>query len=146
LPTLSEPVKINKPEYSYSPGIVLFLCIIYFLFSFIYYPVSSWLNATFNNYFACNFQKITGYPCITCGGTRSSYYFVKGMFADAFFFNPGVFLLSCYVAYFLITSTAALVRKKEMSINYGLNKLILITILVIFAVQWFVKLIFVTIS
>jgi hypothetical protein len=41
---------------------------------------------------SCGFRRLTGHPCLTCGGTRSVISAVSGDFGAAFLWNPLVFL------------------------------------------------------
>jgi len=42
----------------------------------------------------CLFHKITGLPCVTCGGTRCMRGLINGDFAAAFLWNPLIFLVA----------------------------------------------------
>jgi len=44
------------------------------------------------NIFTCTFKKITGIPCATCGGTRSTFYLSHLQFKQSLLMNPMVFL------------------------------------------------------
>lgn len=41
---------------------------------------------------SCIFQRVTGQPCATCGGTRATLQLFRGEFAEALQFNPLVTL------------------------------------------------------
>ncbi|MBI5778061.1 MAG: DUF2752 domain-containing protein [Planctomycetes bacterium] len=44
------------------------------------------------NMFTCTFKKITGLPCATCGGTRSTFYLSHLQLKQSLLINPMVFL------------------------------------------------------
>ncbi len=43
----------------------------------------------------CRFRELTGWPCLSCGMTRSFDWFAQGRFVDALCVNPLGFLLAC---------------------------------------------------
>ena len=43
----------------------------------------------------CKFRELTGWPCFSCGMTRSFDWFAQGRFLDAFVINPAGFCLAC---------------------------------------------------
>ncbi len=43
----------------------------------------------------CVFHALTGFPCLTCGATRSAYQFLHGHWMASFLFNPLAFLTFC---------------------------------------------------
>jgi len=48
----------------------------------------------------CLFHSFTGFPCLTCGATRSVWQFLQGHFVRAFLFNPLAFASYCGIALF----------------------------------------------
>jgi hypothetical protein len=48
----------------------------------------------------CLFRALTGYPCVTCGATRSAIEFFHGHFPAAWNLNPLIFSGLCAVAIF----------------------------------------------
>lgn len=64
--------------------------------------------------FHCPFKALTGWPCVTCGGTRAALALLRGAPAEAFHFNPLVTLalvgLGVYAVYAAIVSTFRLPR------------------------------------
>ncbi len=58
----------------------------------------------------CNFKVLSGYPCISCGGTRSFMALSRGEFSTAFAFNPLAVISVFFVTAWLIFS---LVRKPK---------------------------------
>jgi len=45
-------------------------------------------------YWGCGLRKLTGYPCLACGMTRSFDWFMQGRILDALLINPLGFLLA----------------------------------------------------
>lgn len=45
-------------------------------------------------YWGCGLRKLTGYPCLACGMTRSFDWFAQGRLLDALLVNPLGFLLA----------------------------------------------------
>ncbi len=45
-------------------------------------------------YWGCGLRKLTGYPCLACGMTRSFDWFAQGRLLDSFLVNPLGFLLA----------------------------------------------------
>jgi hypothetical protein len=58
---------------------------------------------------ACVFHSLTGFPCPTCGATRSARQFLQGHFASSFVFNPLAFASYCGIALFDVYAAAVLV-------------------------------------
>src|SRR5216684_7871602 len=48
----------------------------------------------------CLFHDLTGFPCITCGATRSAVQFFHGHFLSALRWNPLVFAALCGLSIF----------------------------------------------
>jgi len=61
--------------------------------------LAAWLSARLPMP-GCPFQSLTGFPCLTCGATRSAWQFLHGHFIMAFRFNPLAFLSYCGIAVF----------------------------------------------
>ena len=50
--------------------------------------------------FACGFQRVTGFPCPGCGGTRAFYYLFRGEFFKSFLYHPAVLYgMGAYLEY-----------------------------------------------
>lgn len=54
----------------------------------------------------CLFFKVTGLPCLGCGGTRCARHLVQFRLMEAFFFHPGFFLLTVIGALWTAYSAA----------------------------------------
>src|SRR3954471_21160920 len=68
-----------------------------------------WLRLGFPS-LRCPFLAVTGYPCLTCGATRSAIAFLHGNIGAAWSWNPlamaalvGVALFDAYAAVVLVT-------------------------------------------
>lgn len=57
----------------------------------------------------CLFHDLTGFPCLTCGATRSAIAFLHGNFLTALKWNPLVFAALCGLSVFNVYAVAALV-------------------------------------
>lgn len=69
------------------PALALTLWLSAVVFAYVYG------RSTGHEILTCMFKRITGYPCATCGGTRTAALLAKGEFADAFVMNPLVAVL-----------------------------------------------------
>lgn len=65
------------------------------------------------NPFVCTFKRITGFPCMTCGGTRSFFYFAHLKFKNSFLMNPLVFLIINGVLLYGLLSLIRLITKNN---------------------------------
>jgi hypothetical protein len=108
-----------------------------------WWPFSTWLNGWIPGYCECKFLKWTGFPCITCGGTRSAYYFVHGMWWKSFCQNAGVFSIFLVMTGVLINVVFSFFRKKDFNIQVFLNNILLLSLTGIFLIQWLIKIIWI---
>ena len=70
----------------------------------------------------CPFRRITGgWPCLSCGMTRSFDWFIRGRFADAFLINPLGFLFVLSGALFTLYALFAPFRPPRLSLNLSLR-------------------------
>lgn len=60
---------------------------------------------------ACLFHKLTGIPCLTCGGTRCLRNLLAGHVAEAFAWNPLVFFTAAAVAAYAVYALAAVLLR-----------------------------------
>ena len=66
----------------------------------------------------CPFKHITGYPCMTCGGTRAAECFVHGRPTDALRLNPAVTAgLAVLVPYLVYAWTTVLLRTRRVRVS-----------------------------
>ena len=115
-------MKTDPEKTGIHPLWIILLSLGYYLASWIYYPLSSWVNRHFNNLFACNLVKWTGIECPTCGASRSAYYFSTGEWSTSFSFHPSVFLASVYILFCLSWAFFRWAQGKRIMISYTWNK------------------------
>lgn len=60
----------------------------------------------------CPFLDITGFPCMTCGATRSAIAFLHGDFLAALRWNPLAFAALCALVVFDLYAVIVIVRRK----------------------------------
>ncbi|MFH1230656.1 MAG: DUF2752 domain-containing protein [Planctomycetota bacterium] len=98
-------------------GIILFL-----LLSALIITEIPLLSNLFNSYstqstvfnpFVCTFKKITGLPCMTCGGTRSFFYLAHLKLYKSFLMNPIIFLSVMALLLYGLISLIRLITKNN---------------------------------
>ena len=66
----------------------------------------------------CRFKDYTGWPCPSCGGTRSIEALFQGRISESFSWNPlvcaGIVILACW---FLLSLCLEVVRGREMTVE-----------------------------
>jgi len=66
----------------------------------------------------CRFKDFTGWPCPSCGGTRSIEALFHGRIVESFSWNPlvcaGIVVLGCW---FLLSLGAEVARRREMMVE-----------------------------
>jgi len=65
----------------------------------------------------CIFMRVTGLPCLGCGGTRCARKLVDLDFGQAFLFHPGFFLLVLLAAVWTIHSTIFWLRRDTLRLR-----------------------------
>lgn len=91
--------------------------------------------------FACGFQRVTGFPCPGCGGTRAFYYLFRGEFFKSFLHHPAVLYgMGAYLEFMALYLYRNYIRKtnREIQIQYYLYGALFVIVL-----QWVVKLAFI---
>jgi len=83
------------------------------------------------NIFNCAFKKITGIPCVTCGGTRSTFYLSHLKFKQSLLMNPMIFLGFIGLLIWGIISLTSIAFYKSKPITLTLPRKGLLVILVI---------------
>lgn len=81
-------------------GLVLAL-----VFTARFVPIARWWPT-----WGCRFRELTGWPCLSCGMTRSFDWFAQGRFLDALRINPLGFLIACSGALLTLCLAAAPLR------------------------------------
>lgn len=88
----------------------------------------------------CFFMRLTGLPCLGCGGTRCARSLVSLDFAQAFLFHPGFFLVVLLTA--LWTAYAALfwLRRDALRLRFfvepGKARRLRLTFFLLLAAHW----------
>ncbi|MFT5107954.1 MAG: hypothetical protein ACI8XO_004797 [Verrucomicrobiales bacterium] len=85
---------------------------------------------------SCNLKRLTGVPCPTCGGTRSTFALVQGKVFEAIAFNPWIVALHLMIFFALV---AWLLRRPQLNaFAYFLKrpKLAVVVLLGSLAANW----------
>ncbi|MBN2143951.1 MAG: DUF2752 domain-containing protein [Candidatus Aureabacteria bacterium] len=114
--------------------------VIFFLARF-WWPFSEWINGWIPGLLKCRFYEMTGFPCITCGGVRSAYHFVRGSWLDSFNQNAGVFFTLFMVFFVMIQSIYGLIRKVPVRTGLFLNNTLLFCLACVFLIHWIIKIV-----
>jgi hypothetical protein len=72
--------------------------------------LSLWLSAGLATP-RCAFRALTGFPCLTCGVTRSAWQFLHGHFLTSLRFNPLAFLGYCVITIFDLYAMVVLITR-----------------------------------
>ena len=65
----------------------------------------------------CIFMRVTGLPCLGCGGTRCARNLVYLDFGQAFLFHPGFFLLATLAALWTVYSAIFWLRRDTLRLR-----------------------------
>lgn len=88
----------------------------------------------------CWFHRLTGIPCLTCGGTRSVREILSGDLAAALGWNPLVFFGMGALAVFMLYAAAVvalrLPRVRPRPLNDGTRRILWVAFVVIAAANW----------
>ncbi|TKG96573.1 DUF2752 domain-containing protein [Puteibacter caeruleilacunae] len=79
---------------------------------------------------SCMFKSLTGYPCPTCGMSRSFKLFVFGDFQESIKYSLITIPLYIFYFYLFLQSFKALVLKRDFGINKTLTWLFFIALLI----------------
>ncbi len=89
---------------------------------------------------SCAFHALTGFPCVTCGATRSTIQFFQGHFHNALLFNPLVFASLCLIALFDVYAFAVLTtrgpRLRLADWKRTEKKVVRIMVIVVLVLNW----------
>ena len=88
----------------------------------------------------CVFFALTGWPCLTCGGTRAVRFLLRGEFGAAFSLNPLVGVCLCALAGFWVYAVCAVLggarRIRFSAVSPGLRKGVLLVSGVLAGANW----------
>ncbi len=69
----------------------------------------------------CVFMRVTGLPCLGCGGTRCARHLVHLDFGQAFLFHPGFFLVVMVAALWTIHSALFWLSRDKLRLRLALD-------------------------
>lgn len=86
----------------------------------------------------CVFHEITGFPCLTCGGTRSLIALSRFDLVSSFMFNPLVplFALGLIVFSLLFFAGAVTNRSVKISLTKRVKRIIRYSVFILLALNW----------
>jgi ABC-type sugar transport system permease subunit len=88
----------------------------------------------------CAFHNLTGFPCLTCGMTRSTIQFFHGHFLAALRWNPLVFAVLCGLSLFDGYAFAVLItrapRLRIAHFNFTEKNIIRAAVIILVALNW----------
>ncbi len=86
----------------------------------------------------CIFHRLTGIPCLTCGGTRSLVALSQFDIASSFLLNPMLLLFAVGIMAFSLFSLFSAVSKKGIIANFseGQKKALRVGIIGLFLANW----------
>jgi len=89
---------------------------------------------------ACPFHALTGFPCLTCGGTRCLRNLLAGHAATAFAWNPLIFVgavaAALFAMYAAVVTTFRLPRIRLATLNSRLALALRLAVVVALAANW----------
>jgi len=86
----------------------------------------------------CVFHEITGFPCLTCGGTRSLFALSRFDLVSAFMFNPlvPIFAIGLIVFSLLFFAGAVTNRSVKIILTKRGKRIIRYSVFIILALNW----------
>jgi len=88
----------------------------------------------------CIFMRLTGLPCLGCGGTRCARNLVHLDFGQAFLFHPGFFLLVTLAALWTVYSIVFWLRRDTLRLRLfvepAYSRRLRIAFVVVLVVHW----------
>lgn len=86
----------------------------------------------------CIFRELTGFPCLTCGGTRSLAALGQFHVAASFMFNPLVLLVALVTITFSVMISLGFLLRKKLSLAFSDTEkgILRIVVLVLVALNW----------
>lgn len=89
---------------------------------------------------SCTFKALTGFPCPTCGATRSIVFLSHGNLISSFFMNPLIFAVAVMTMLYLFYSLFVLVfdiKKISIAISGQEKDRIRLTAIALILINWF---------
>ena len=88
----------------------------------------------------CIFMRLTGLPCLGCGGTRCARNLVHLDFGQAFLFHPGFFLVVTLAALWMVYSAVFWLRRDTLRLRIfvepAYSRRVRIAFAVVLVVHW----------
>ena len=88
----------------------------------------------------CIFIRLTGLPCLGCGGTRCARNLVHLDFGQAFLFHPGFFLVVLAATLWTIYSVIFWLRRDTLRLRFFVDpaqtRRVRVTLILLLAVHW----------
>jgi hypothetical protein len=88
----------------------------------------------------CIFMRLTGLPCLGCGGTRCARNLVHLDFGQAFLFHPGFFLIVTLAALWTVHSAVFWIRRDTLRLRLFIepaaDRRLRITFVCVLVVHW----------
>ena len=96
----------------------------------------------------CSFYSLTGYPCLTCGMTRSFYSFSHGDFISAFQYHPIGPVLFLYLVWIAIKNLTDIITvgRVQLTLSNRLYRIGFLTIGIVWIFYWIGELIMIYVS
>lgn len=88
----------------------------------------------------CVFIRLTGLPCLGCGGTRCARHLVRLDFGQAFLFHPGFFLVVLAATLWTVYSAVFWLRRDTLRLRFFVEpaqtRRLRVTFLLLLAIHW----------
>lgn len=88
----------------------------------------------------CVFRRLTGLPCLGCGGTRCARNLVRLDFGQAFLFHPGFCLIVALAALWTIHSAVFWLRRDtlrwRLAVEPGVSRRLRFAFVAVLAMHW----------
>jgi len=88
----------------------------------------------------CIFMRLTGLPCLGCGGTRCASNLVQLDLGQAFLFHPGFFLIVTLAVLWTVYSAVFWIRRDTLRLRVVVNpadsRRVRIAFVIVLAVHW----------
>lgn len=87
----------------------------------------------------CIFNRITGFYCPGCGGTRAVMALIHGKFLTSFFYHPLVVYLAGIYVVFMTSNTIQLLSHHRLKIGMKYHDIYVYLMVVVIIVNWVVQ-------